>query len=309
MENLHYTVMKEELVEGVLNDTSGTYVDGTFGRGGHTELLLQNLTSAGRVFAFDQDIEAISHGKKKSDPRVELIHANFASLKEELTKRGIDQVSGVMLDLGFSSPQIDDASRGFSYMQEGPLDMRMNQEQALDARQIVNGYDRRELIDIFQKYGEEKYAGFIADGIIKSREKGEIETTTQLVAVIEESIPQKFLKKIKGHSAKKVFQALRIEVNQELQVLNTALVDSIDLLASGGRIGVITFHSLEDKMVKDMFRKYSSVNEELAGLPVIPDEYLPEYKLVTSKPLVPSDEELAENSRSKSAKLRILERI
>ncbi len=305
----HYSVLNKETTLGVLNDLSGTYVDGTLGGAGHTISLLKTLDD-GMVISFDQDITAINNSKELLEKyNSKLIHSNFKNLKRELNKIGISQIDGLVLDLGFSSPQIDNPQRGFSYMSDGPLDMRMDLSSEFKAYDIVNGYEKKDLIHILNKYGEEKYSNFIVNKIIEKRENKPIKTTFELVEIIEEAIPMKFKVKIKGHVAKKTFQALRIEVNDELKVLDQVIDDAFDMLKSGGRIAIISFHSLEDKIVKHKFKKFSEVKEELKGLPLIPKEHQAKGKVITNKPILPTEEEIEENSRSKSAKLRIMEKL
>ncbi len=303
----HYTVLKDETVNGVLNDLSGIYVDGTLGGAGHTRSLLDKLNSDAKVVSIDQDVVAINNASLIDDSRLTLIHSNFQNLKSELEQLNITKISGLVLDLGFSSPQIDDESRGFSYMKDGKLDMRMDIRQSKSAYNVVNEYEYNDLIQILMQYGEEKNAKTIVRAIIKARELKPIKSTLELVQVIEDALPMK-IKMQKGHNAKKTFQALRIEVNDELKVLKKILDDGFEMLENGGRIAVISFHSLEDKIVKYKFKKESEVREELRGMPIIPDEYLPKARLITTKPILPTKEEIEENSRSKSAKLRILEK-
>lgn len=305
----HFSVLNEETVNNVLNDKSGIYIDGTLGGGGHSKKLLSLLNDKGQVIAFDQDNLAIKNAKQEiKSTNFQTIHANFKNLTKELNKRGIKQINGLILDLGFSSPQIDDPRRGFSYMQDGPLDMRMDITQSKTAYDIINNYSAEELVKVFFKYGEEKNAKIIVKKIVQQRNIIPIKTTLELVEIIETALPYKLKKKITGHNAKKIFQALRIEVNEELKVLDDVLEQAFLLLANHGRISVITFHSLEDKIVKNKFKKFSEVSEELKNLPQIPQEYLPKGKKITTKPILPSSKELTENSRSKSAKLRVLEK-
>ena len=228
-------------------------------------------------------------------------------MKECLNEENISQVDGILFDLGVSSPQIDEAERGFSFMQEATLDMRMNKKQAFTAHELINTYSKQELIDLFYAYGEEKNSKFIASGIIKARQNKTIETTTELVEIIKHSVGAKYFNQ--KHPERKIFQAIRIEVNHELNVLESVLPEAISLLKPGGRICVITFHSLEDRIVKRIFKQYSEVNEMVKGLPNIPDEYKPLLKPINKKPVVASEKEVQENTRSKSAKLRIMERI
>lgn len=306
----HFSVLNEETVAGVLNDLSGIYVDGTLGGAGHTKNLLTKLDPEAQVFGFDQDITAIENAQKIiTNNNFLAVHDNFQNLKQQLHKYNIKKINGLILDLGFSSVQIDNAERGFSYMQNGPLDMRMNKDSKKTAYQIINEYSRGELIKILKIYGEEKNAGFIAEGIIKLREIKEIKTTFELVEVIENSIPLKIKQQIKGHVAKKTFQALRIEVNAELNVLKKVLEDAYEMLLPNGRLSIITFHSLEDKIVKYFYKEKSELPLELKELPYVPETYQPKAKIITKKPIIPSIEEIKKNSRSKSAKLRILEKI
>ncbi len=305
----HYSVLNKETTEGVLNNLSGTYVDGTLGGAGHTLSLLKSL-DGGTVISFDQDINAINNSKELLKTyNSHLIHSNFKNLKVELNKLGIFKIDGLVLDLGFSSPQIDDPQRGFSYMQDGPLDMRMDTNSDFKASDIVNTYDKKDLIYVLNKYGEEKYSNFIVTKILEKREVKNIETTFELVQIIEEAIPSKFKVKIKGHIAKKTFQALRIEVNDELKVLDKVIDDAFEMLNSGGKIAIISFHSLEDKIVKHKFRRFSEIKEELKNLPFIPKEHQAKAKVITKKPILPTEKEILENSRSKSAKLRVLEKL
>lgn len=301
----HKSVLLKESVDG-LNVRDGLiYVDATLGYAGHSSEIHKRL-KRGFLFAFDQDEEAIDYSRKvfKDAKNVTLIHANFENMKSELEKRGIHKVDGILFDLGLSSPQIDDATRGFSFMKDAPLDMRMDQESELDAKVVVNDYDYTDLVDIFFKYGEERYSKEIAKAILKNRP---IETTMELVSVINGTVPVKY--SLTHHPERKIFQAIRIEVNRELKVLEKVLPDAIELLNPGGRISVITFHSLEDRITKQIFNKYSKVDDIVKGLPNIPDEYKPKIKLINKKPILPSQEEIEKNSRSKSAKLRIIERM
>lgn len=300
----HISVLKDESIKGLNIKDDGIYVDATLGYGGHSMEIHKRL-KRGFLFAFDEDYDAISYSKKKLDyDNVEIIHSNFVNLKEELEKRGINKVDGILFDLGISSVQIDDKERGFSFMRDAPLDMRMNKDNKLSAKEVVNNYQLHNLIDIFFRYGEEKFSKQIAKNIINNRP---INTTLELTHVIKESVPLKYF--IKEHPERKIFQAIRIEVNKELTVLEKVLPDAISMLNKGGRISIITFHSLEDRIVKQTFKKYSELDELVKGLPVIPEKYRPIIKLINKKPILPSEEEIEKNSRSKSAKLRIIERI
>jgi 16S rRNA (cytosine1402-N4)-methyltransferase len=303
---MHYSVLLHESIEGLNINPSGIYVDATLGYGGHSEEILKRLTN-GKLIAFDQDIEAINYSRErlnKISNNFTLIHSNFENMLEELYNLGIEHVDGIVFDLGFSSPQIDDESRGFSFMKDSKLDMRMNKEQELSAYEVVNNYKQEELTNIFYKYAEEKYSRIIAKNIVSSRP---INTTLELVDVIKKSVPTKYA--LTRHPERVIFQAIRIEVNRELKVLENVLPDAIKLLNKGGRISVITFHSLEDRIVKNIFKQNSEVDDLVKGLPIIPEEYKPKLKLINRKPILPSNEEINENSRSKSAKLRIVERV
>ncbi|KAF1303242.1 16S rRNA (cytosine(1402)-N(4))-methyltransferase RsmH [Enterococcus saccharolyticus] len=309
----HYTVMKKETVDGLNIKPNGKYVDCTLGGAGHSEYILQQLNEEGHLFAFDQDQKAIDFASERLASYVEkgqvtFIKRNFRFLKEELANLGIHKVDGILYDLGVSSPQLDEAERGFSYHQDAPLDMRMDQTAPLSAYHVVNEYEYHELVKIFFRYGEEKFSKQIAREIERVRKNKPIETTGELVEIIKTAIPAPARRK-GGHPAKRVFQAIRIAVNDELGVVEDSLEQAIELLAKNGRASVITFHSLEDRIVKNMFKEYSTVNDLPPGLPVIPDEFQPELKVITRKPILPSDEELAENNRSRSAKLRIAEKI
>lgn len=306
---MHYSVLLKESIDGLNIKEDGLYVDCTLGYAGHSSEILKRLKT-GKLFAFDSDSEAITYSNQKLkniNSNYEIIHSNFVNLKEELEKRNISKVDGILFDLGVSSPQIDDAKRGFSFMNDGPLDMRMNKDSLKSAKDVVNFYSKEELANIFFTYGEEKMSNVIAKKIVEVRSTKEIATTKELVDVISKSVGAKYFNK--EHPERKIFQAIRIEVNDELKVLECALNDAIELLNEKGRIAVITFHSKEDRIVKHIFKKQSEVDDLVKGLPKIPDEYKPKIRLINKKPIIPSDKELKENSRSKSAKLRIIERI
>ncbi len=309
----HYTVMKKETVDGLNIKPNGIYVDCTLGGAGHSEYILQHLNEEGHLYAFDQDQKAIDFASERLAPylakkQVTFIKRNFRYIKEELNKLGVTKVDGILYDLGVSSPQLDEAERGFSYHQDAPLDMRMDQSAPLSAYEVVNEYEYHELVKIFFRYGEEKFSKQIARAIERARDKQPIETTGELVEIIKSAIPAPARRK-GGHPAKRIFQAIRIAVNDELGVVEDSLEQAIALLNKGGRISVITFHSLEDRIVKSIFKEYSTMKDLPPGLPVIPEEFQPELKVITRKPLLPSEEELAENNRSRSAKLRIAEKI
>ncbi len=307
----HTTVLLKETVDGLNINPDGIYVDCTLGGAGHSEYLVKQLSSHGRLICFDQDTTAIENAKIRLAEyldRVTFVHSNFRYLKEELHNLGIFEVDGILYDLGVSSPQLDTPERGFSYNHDAPLDMRMDQTASLTAREVLNEWSYENLVRIFFRYGEEKFSKQIARKIEQAREKQPIETTGELVELIKAGIPAAARRK-GGHPAKRVFQAIRIAVNDELGAAEDSLMDAIDLIKVGGRISVITFHSLEDRLTKTIFKEASSLPDLPPGLPVIPDHLKPTLKLVTRKPILPSEEELASNNRSRSAKLRIAEKI
>ncbi|MDL2292218.1 16S rRNA (cytosine(1402)-N(4))-methyltransferase RsmH [Acholeplasma sp. OttesenSCG-928-E16] len=296
----HITVLKGETIDSLEVKKNKIYVDATLGGGGHSEEILKRLSNSGHLYAFDQDIYAINESKKRLAhfKNFTPIQANFKDLEEELIKRGVSKIDGIVFDLGLSSFQIDDKERGFSYLMDNDLDMRMDQSALLSAKDIVNDYSYEELVSIFFAYGEEKNARSIAKEIIKRRP---ITRTSELVEITD-----KINYNTKGHSAKRVFQALRIEVNKELDVLKKALEDGVKMLNKGGRMAVITFHSLEDKIVKHFFKKESETNVP-KNLMII-DLPVPNLRKITNKPILPSEEEINANSRSRSAKLRVVEK-
>ena len=304
MNNKHTSVLLSECIDNLnLNDKS-VIVDCTLGYGGHSSEVLKNIPN-GHLYSFDQDEEAINYSKErltKINNNFTIIKSNFVNIKNELRKLNIKKVDGIIYDLGVSSPQLDEADRGFSFHKSSRLDMRMDKSSALDAYKVVNTYSYDKLKDIIFKYGEEKYASSIAKGIVNSRP---IETTLELAEVIKNNVPEKYRRE--KHPARKTFQAIRIEVNDELNVFEKSLKDALDILSIGGRICVITFHSLEDKICKDIFKSVSEVDDSLKHLPIIPKEYLPKYKVI--KTIKPSEDEIKENNRARSAKLRIVERI
>ena len=304
---MHKSVLLNETIENLNIRDNLIYVDATLGYAGHSRGVLKKLKK-GFLFAFDQDRQAIAYSDKVlsgiSDS-YEIIHSNFVNLKEELLKRNVTGIDGIMFDLGVSSPQLDNAERGFSYHRDALLDMRMNEEDNLTAYEVVNNYSLEKLIDIFFKYGEEKYAKSIARKIVEYRSNKKIETTLELVSIISSAVPEKY--KRDGHPARKVFQAIRIEVNNELEAFSKALEDAIELLNVGGRICVITFHSLEDRICKKTFKKYSEVSEVVKGLPNIPEEYKPILKIIGR--YTPKKEEINNNNRARSATLRVAEKI
>lgn len=305
----HYSVLLNESIEMLNIKEDGIYVDCTLGGGGHS-LEIVNKLKNGHLYAFDQDKYAISKAIARLEgfeDKYTFINTNFSNIKSSLLDLGIEHVDGVIYDLGVSSFQFDIPERGFSYRFDGPLDMRMNQDDSLSCYDVVNTYSESELRKIFYEYGEEKFAPSIAKNIVKSRALKPIETTFELVDVIKKSLPASVLRKA-GHPAKQTFQALRIEVNGELDVLKESLEASLSILKEHGRVVVITFQSLEDRIVKQLFKKYTTLDIP-KGLPYVPDYMKLEYKLVNNKVILPSEEELSENNRSHSAKLRAIEKI
>ena len=308
----HVTVMLHETIDMLDVKSDGIYVDATLGGAGHSEYLLSKLGEKGHLYAFDQDQNAIDNAQKRLAPYIEkgmvtFIKDNFRHLQARLQEAGVQEIDGICYDLGVSSPQLDQRERGFSYKKDAPLDMRMNQEASLTAYEVVNRYDYHDLVRIFFKYGEEKFSKQIARKIEQVREQKPIETTTELAEIIKSAKPTKELKK-KGHPAKQIFQAIRIEVNDELGAADESIQQAMDMLALDGRISVITFHSLEDRLTKQLFKEASTV-EVPKGLPFIPDELKPKMELVSRKPILPSKEELEANNRSHSAKLRVARKI
>ena len=300
-----------EAVEQLNVKENGIYVDCTLGGAGHSEKIAAQLSGTGHLYCFDQDETAIAHAKVKLQPYAEhvtFIHSNFEWIEEELAKRGITKVDGVLYDLGVSSPQFDVPERGFSYRYDAPLDMRMDQTQALTAREVINDWAYEDLARIFFRYGEEKFAKQIARKIEQAREQAAIETTFELVELIKLGIPAR-ARRTGGHPAKKVFQAVRIAVNDELGVAERSIAKALTMLNEGGRIAVITFHSLEDRLTKAMFKEVTTLPDLPPNLPVIPDDMKLSYRLVNRKPIIPSDEEIENNNRSRSAKLRVIEKI
>ena len=300
---MHKSVLYEEVLNYLNLDDNSTIVDCTLGYGGHSSGILKRI-KRGFLFAFDQDRDAIKYSKErltKIANNFEIIEANFIDLKQELDKRN-KKVDGILYDLGVSSPQLDIDERGFSFHNDARLDMRMNQNSNLSAYEVVNEYSYERLTEIFYRYGEEKYSSSIAKGIIKSRP---INTTLELVEVIKNNVPEKY--KRDKHPARKVFQAIRIEVNNELEVFEQSLLQALDLISINGRICVITFHSLEDRICKQIFKEKASIDKNLSKLPIIPENLLPKYKVIGV--FDPSKEEIEENNRARSAKLRVIERI
>lgn len=304
---MHKSVLLESCLEYLNLDKNSIIVDCTLGYAGHSSRILEKITN-GFLYCFDQDNEAINYSQNKLAKiasNYEIIESNFVNLKCELKKRGIDSVDGILFDLGVSSPQLDEDYRGFSFHKDAPLDMRMNTNQELSAYYVVNNYSSEELIKIFRDYGEEKYASSIAHKIVDCRKNKPVETTLELVEIIKSSVPEKY--KREKHPARKVFQAIRIEVNHELDVFDSALRQALELVNVGGRVCVITFHSLEDRICKNIFKEYSTVDKNISKLPIIPDELEPKFKVVAT--ISPDLKELEENNRSRSAKLRVIERV
>lgn len=304
----HIPVLLNETIEGLNIKPNGIYVDLTLGRAGHSSEILKRLNKDGLLIGVDQDKEAIEESDKrlsKIASNYKLVKSNFVNFEDILTSLNIDKVDGVLMDLGVSSPQFDESSRGFSYRYDAPLDMRMDVEQKLTAKEVVNTYPEAELRKIFYEYGEDKYSASIAHNIVKSRAVKPISTTFELVDIIKRSKPAKELKKV-GHPAKQIFQALRIEVNNELNVLKETLGQVVNHLNSHGRLAVITFHSLEDKIVKKLFKELTVVEGNRTNFPLVREEK--DYILITRKGIRPSENELENNHRSASSTLRIIEK-
>ena len=303
----HKSVLLRESIDNLNIRENGVYVDATLGFGGHSLEILKRINK-GFLFAFDQDSEAIQYSTErlKDYNNFKIIKSNFSNMQECLMKENIRKVDGILFDIGVSSMQLDEDYRGFSYHNDARLDMRMDTDSDFSAYELVNEYDYNNLVRVLRDYGEEKYASSIAKNIIKAREIKKIETTLELVEIIKKSMPVRELRD--GHPARKTFQAIRIEVNHELDVLEKALEQAIELIDVGGRICVITFHSLEDRIVKNIFRKYSEVDAKFSRLPYVPEEYMPKLKII-SKGITPSDLELEENNRARSSRLRVVEKI
>ncbi|MDD7048686.1 MAG: 16S rRNA (cytosine(1402)-N(4))-methyltransferase RsmH [Lachnospiraceae bacterium] len=310
MEFSHQPVLLQETIENLKIKPEGIYVDGTIGGAGHAVEVCKRLSGSGRLIGIDQDADAIEAARSRLiqyKERVTILRGNYCNLTEMLKQEGIQSVDGILLDLGVSSHQLDDAERGFTYREDVPLDMRMDRRQALSAREVVNDYDEKELYRIIRDYGEERYARNIARHICRARQEQPIATTGQLTEIIRASIPVK-ARAAGGHPAKRTFQAIRIEVNRELEVLQDSLEGMIDFLNDGGRICVITFHYLEDRIVKNIFRKAENPCTCPPDFPVCVCGKKPKGIVVTRKPVVPSEEEMKTNTRSKSSKLRVFER-
>ena len=305
----HKSVLLQETISSLNLKDNDIIVDATLGYGGHSSYILDRIKK-GHLFAFDQDSEAIRHSTSRLSmigTNFTIIKSNFSNMREKLLELGVEKVDGVLFDLGVSSPQLDDKERGFSYHQDAKLDMRMDQSQSFSAYDVVNTYTKDELSRIFKKYGEDKFANNIAKKIVEYRENKPIETTLELVDIVKSAVPMKF--RLDKHPARQIFQAIRIEVNHELDVIEPALEQALSLLKVGGRVAVITFHSLEDRLVKNYFKEKCMIDEKLKGMPNVPDEYLPDFSLVTNKPILPSNLEIDENPRARSAKLRVIQRI
>ena len=311
MEFKHKSVLLFETVDNLNIKPDGIYVDGTLGGGGHSFQILKRLGDGGRLIGIDQDEDALKAAGERLaifEDKVTTVRSNYCHMKEVLHDLGIQKVSGIILDLGVSSYQLDEPERGFTYREDVPLDMRMDRRNPKTAKNIVNEYSEMELFRIIRDFGEDKFAKNIAKHIVAAREKKEIETTGELIEIIKAAIPAK-VRATGGHPAKKTFQAIRIELNAELEVLQNSLDDMIDLLEDGGRICIITFHSLEDRIVKTIYKTNENPCICPSHFPVCVCGRKPKGKVITRKPIVPSDEELEENSRSKSSKLRVFERI
>lgn len=306
----HTTVLQHEAIEGLHIKEDGLYVDCTLGGAGHSLLIAKQLGENGHLFAFDQDEIAIDAARERLQPyenKVTYIHSNFRYIQKELHRHGVTEVDGILFDLGVSSPQLDDAERGFSYNYDAKLDMRMNQQADLTAYEIVNKWSYEELVSILFKYGEERFSKRIARKMEQYRKQKPIETTKELVEIVKDAIPAP-ARRTGGHPARRTFQAIRIAVNDELASFREALIDSVTLLRKGGRLAVITFHSLEDRICTEIYRKYSKGPELPRGLPIIPEGYEPDLRVITKKPIEPSKEELSYNNRARSARLRIAEK-
>ena len=311
MEFKHKSVLLEETIDGLNVKPDGIYVDGTLGGAGHASEVCKKLSAKGRFIGIDQDQDAIIAASERLDAykdQTTIIRSNYCYMVQELRARGINQVDGIVLDLGVSSYQLDNEERGFTYRVDAPLDMRMDQRQSQTAADIVNGYDEKDLYRIIRDYGEDKFAKNIAKHIVMAREEAPIRTTGELNEIIRRAIPMK-IQKNGGHPSKRTFQAIRIELNHELDVLRDSLDGMIDMLSDGGRISIITFHSLEDRIVKTIFRKNENPCTCPTHFPVCVCGNKSKGKVITRKPILPSDLEMEENPRSKSAKLRVFERV
>ena len=306
---MHKSVLLNEAISYLNLSPSSVIVDATLGYGGHSGQILRRI-KRGHLFAFDQDSEAIVYSAsclKAIGTNFTIIKSNFLYLKERLQEEGITKVDGVLFDLGVSSPQLDNEERGFSYHHDAKLDMRMDRDSDFSAYDVVNNYSVNELSNIFTKYGESNFSRQIAKKIVAYRETKKIETTLELVDIIKDAVPVKY--RLTKHPAKQIFQAIRIEVNHELEVLEKTLKDALEILNVNGRVVVITFHSLEDRIVKNIFKEKCEIDKKVKGMPNVPDIYLPDYRLVEAKVIVPTEQEIEENPRARSAKLRVIERV
>ena len=306
---MHISVLLDEVIESLNIKEDGLYIDATLGYGGHSNEILKKIKK-GHLYCFDQDKIAIDNAKErlsKTGDNFTIIKSNFRFIKERIEEKTTKKVNGILFDLGVSSPQLDEKERGFSFHQDAPLDMRMDLDSNFSAYNVVNEYEEDELARIIFKYGEEKFAKSIARNIVKTREEKPIETTLELVDIIKKSMPMKAMRD--KHPARRTFQAIRIEVNHELEILEQTMMDALDLLDINGRLSVITFHSLEDKIIKNLFKELTKIDDKVKGLPNIPEEYLPKYQLVYKKGITAGKEELEKNPRSRSATLRVIEKI
>ena len=306
---MHISVLLDEVIESLNIKEDGLYIDATLGYGGHSNEILKRIKK-GHLYCFDQDKIAIDNAKErlsKTGDNFTIIKSNFRFIKERIEEKTTKKVNGILFDLGVSSPQLDEKERGFSFHQDAPLDMRMDLDSDFSAYNVVNEYEENDLARIIYKYGEEKFAKSIAKNIVKRREEKPIETTLELVDIIKKSMPMKAMRD--KHPARRTFQAIRIEVNQELEILEQTMKDALELLDINGRLLVITFHSLEDKIIKNLFKELTKIDDKLKGLPNIPEEYLPKYQLVYKKGITAGKEELEKNPRSRSATLRVIEKV
>lgn len=305
---MHKPVLLEETIENLVTDRAGIYVDGTLGGGGHLERLMENLAPEAKVFAFDKDKDVMQKTRTKfNQPNITFIHSDFRFLEEKLFSHGIKEIDGIMLDLGVSSFQLDEPHRGFSFHEDARLDMRMNREEDLSAWDIVNNYDEEKISKIIYEYGEERFARNIARAIVKYRQNKSIDTTSELVEIIKGAVPASYRRE--KHPARRTFQALRIAVNGELDALLEVLPQTIKMLKPGGRVCIITFHSLEDRIVKNFMQEKARTCICPPGMPVCVCGHKPQIKIISRKPIVPGEEECAENPRARSAKLRVAEKL
>lgn len=305
----HISVLLNESITSLNLQEDSIVVDATLGYAGHSSEILKRVKK-GWLYSFDQDQTAIEASQKRLSEignNYTIIKSNFVNMKKELAKKNIEKVDAILFDLGVSSPQLDDKMRGFSYHEDAKLDMRMDQSQPFSAYELVNTYSEVQLMDIFFRYGEDKFSKSIAKKIIEARNEKPIETTLELVEIIKRAVPERARRE--KHPARQIFQAIRIEVNHELDILEQSMIDALSLLNKNGRLSVITFHSLEDRIIKEIFKKVTMIDPMVKGLPVIPEEYQPDFKLITQKPIKPSKYELELNNRARSSKLRVIERI